>query len=198
NAERNVAEAERARHVKKITARLVGRKDVEDERHGPPHLLGRVAVRMRHAGVASLREDGLVIFDHAEARDLGGDERFVISDRYRFSAFAVAQHRAHATDDLLRPRADGTDRVDFPRLLPLARELDDVLAVRAMHAPAARFERLDDAVVELDRDVAEEGDRVAGAELAQEDVEEFGVRGADVRRALEDAVVVELRREPYF
>ena len=81
--------------------------------------------------------------------------------------------------------------VDLPRLFPLARELDEIVAA-APDAPAVRLQPFGDAEVEGEREIADDGDRGCGAELAQHDVEELGIRGDAVRRGLEDRVVAEI------
>jgi hypothetical protein len=57
---------------------------------------------------------------------------------------------------------------------------------------------LDDAEVQLQRKVAEERDRLAGADFAEDVREELGVRGARIGGRAEDPLVVELAREPHL
>ena len=101
---------------------------------------------MRHAGIASLRDDRLVVLDHAQARDLGRDERLDVADQQPAAVFTLAQQRAHAVDDLLGSLADRTHRIDLAFVLPLSCELNQVIAVRA-DAPSAIAELVRDAGV---------------------------------------------------
>src|SRR5258707_5925553 len=119
---------------------------------------------MRHAGVRSLREDGLVVLDHAEPGDLKGHERLEVAD-FQSASFYLenaaidrrgAQDLAHPVDDLLGTFSDRADRFDLPRLLPLAGQLDEVFAVGTMDGPAAAGQSIGDAEVEVDGEVAEE------------------------------------------
>src|SRR5438094_3539578 len=179
------ADAKRARGVEEVAALAVERKDVEDDRDGGADDRARVAARMRHGGVAPLREDRVVVLNHAEPRDLGRDELLEEAERQDLAAMQdvaifdddVAQDLADAVDDLLRPRADRGDGVDLPWLFALARELHDVVAGRADDVPAAPLQLVGDAEVEVDGKVAGEGDGGAGANVAEDAVEELAVRG---------------------
>ena len=80
---RNRTDAERARQVEEVAGLAVGGKDVEDDRHRRAHDRVGVAARVRDAGVAALREDRVVILEHAQARDLARDEPLQIAERER-------------------------------------------------------------------------------------------------------------------
>src|SRR5947208_659054 len=100
---------------------------------------------MRDAGIASLRQDRVVVFHHAARRDLVRHEALQIAERERTSVvneltFAdrrVAQNFANAVNNLLGALANGTDGLDFPRLFAFARELDEIVTATP-DAPAAR------------------------------------------------------------
>src|SRR5581483_6621461 len=123
---------------------------------------------MRHTGIAPLGENRLVIFDHAEARDLRRDDLLEITERHRRAP--VAERGANGVDDLFRSLAYGADRCDLPRVLPLARKLDEVFAA-AMHDPSARGERGGNSEVEVNGHAAVERDRRLRSILPQHRVE---------------------------
>src|SRR5688572_17531028 len=102
---------------------------------------------MRDPRVAALREDGLVILDHPQTRDLLRDEGLQIAEGHRRRP--VAEHGPYAVDHLFRARADRADGLDLPFILSLARELNQILAVGAMDAPSAALHPFDDVRIQM-------------------------------------------------
>src|SRR2546423_1425023 len=76
-----------------------------------------VATGVRHARVASLRQDGLVVLGHAAAMDLARDDALQIAEGEAGAAFA--KRAANLIDDLLGALADRGDGLDLPRLFAL-------------------------------------------------------------------------------
>src|ERR1051326_2210871 len=98
------------------------------------------------------------------SRTIGTDGRPAAMEHVAVLDDRRAQHLAHALDHLLRPRAARGDGLDLPPLLALARELHEVVAGGADDVPAAASELVGNAEVEVDREVAGEGQRAAGGD----------------------------------
>ena len=76
----NFPDAERARHVEEVTRFTIDGKDVEDDRRRRLDNRVRIAARVRDGSVASLRQDRVVIFDHAAVRDAVAHDRFQVAE----------------------------------------------------------------------------------------------------------------------
>src|SRR6202022_2316457 len=139
---------------------------------------------MGNGGIAALREDGFVILDHAEAGDLARDdllempegEHFALKEEMVALDHTLAEDPADAIDHRLGPRADRRDGLDFPRLLALARQLQEVFACTAIDRPSAPLHPLRHAAVEVEREVSGERHDCSRPELAQNCTKEDGAR----------------------
>src|SRR5881397_401934 len=138
---------------------------------------------MRNGGVAPLRQNRLVVFHHAQAGDLAGHDLFEMAEGQDFAAEkdvialddALPQDAPDAINDSFRARTDRGDHLDFPGFLPLACELREIFAAAPIDAPSPLLHRCGDAVIEVERDVTQEGDGLRRPEVSKDSVEKEGV-----------------------